>query len=85
MHPTVGYFGATSLPWSLFTNFTDDWDDATGNPVHSCEERSEYCPDAATLRNMRTMSIWADAIEGEVHLEVKSITGYDCTAAAKTV
>ena len=75
-HPTVGSFGAVSIP---FVNFTDYWDDATGKPVVSCEEKREYCPDDKTLTNMKTMSIWAEGVEGHVHLEVKSIAGYDCS------
>jgi len=33
----------------------------------------EYCPDVKTLANMKTMSIWAEGVEGRVHLEVRSI------------
>ena len=42
----------------------------------------EYCPDVKTLENMKTMSIWAEGIEGDVHLEVQSISGYGCQAVA---
>jgi hypothetical protein len=31
-----------------------------------------------TLSNMQTMSIWAEGVEGRVHLEVKDIAGYGC-------
>ena len=34
----------------------------------------EYCPDVKTLANMKTMSIWAEGVEGRVHLEVRSMT-----------
>jgi len=80
LHPTVGSFGSVSIPFSSFTDF---WDDATGKPIHSCEENREYCPDEHTLTNMQTMSIWAEGVEGHVHLEVKSISGYSCTATMK--
>ena len=63
-------------------DFTDFWNDATGNPIHSCAEDMEYCPDVKTLENMKTMSIWAEGIEGDVHLEVQSISGYGCQAVA---
>ena len=77
--PTVGSFGAVSIP---FSNFTDNWNGATGKPVHSCAEKPEYCPDQSTLTNMRTMSIWGEGVKGDVHLEVKSVAGYGCAAAA---
>jgi Complex I intermediate-associated protein 30 (CIA30) len=37
-----------------FEEFTDDWDDATGDPIHSCNatagsENAVYCPNVATL------------------------------------
>lgn len=74
-HPTVGTFGSVSIP---FSNFTDFWDDATGNPIHTCAEHKAYCPDLKTLADMRTMSIWAEGVEGKIHLEVQSIDGYGC-------
>ena len=73
--PTVGSFGTVKVP---FTNFTDFWDDATGLPIHTCQEDRQYCPDAQTLSDVKTLSIWAEGVEGDVHLEVKSIDGYDC-------
>ncbi|KAL1520767.1 hypothetical protein AB1Y20_022333 [Prymnesium parvum] len=75
MRPTVGSFGTVSIP---FTNFTDFWDDATGDPIHTCISNPRYCPDMKTLRNMKTMSIWAEGVKGKVHLEVKTIAGYGC-------
>ena len=81
LHPTVGSFGAVSIP---FTNFTDFWDDATGDPIHTCAENKEYCPDSKTLENMKTMSIWAEGVEGKIHLEIKTIAGYGCDAQVET-
>jgi len=75
IQPTVGAFGDVSVPFSSFTDF---WDDATGDPIHTCAEKAEYCPDKKTLVNMKTMSIWAEGVEGDIHLEVKSISGYGC-------
>lgn len=81
MHPTVGSFGEISIP---FKNFTDFWDDATGNPIHTCAENKDLCPDSKTLTNMKTMSIWAEGVEGTIHLEMKSITGYGCSATVES-
>jgi len=74
--PIVGSFGAVKVPFKTFTDF---WDDGTGKPIHTCEENSRYCPDATTLSDMKTMSIWAEGVEGDIQLEVESIKGYGCS------
>jgi len=63
-----------------FSSFTDFWDDATGDPIHTCEENPLYCPDAATLQNMKTMAIWAEGVAGRVYLELKEIRAVGCYA-----
>jgi hypothetical protein len=73
--PSVGEFGDAFLS---FGNFTDDWSDSTGKPVKTCASDSKYCPDKASLENFKTMSIWAEGVEGDVGLEVSAITGYNC-------
>jgi hypothetical protein len=73
--PSVGKFGDAVL---AFANFTDAWNDATGAPVHTCASNKIYCPDARTLADFRTMSIWAEGVEGDIQLEVNSISGYNC-------
>eukprot|EP00756_Hemistasia_phaeocysticola_P034432 Hpha_TRINITY_DN16520_c0_g4::TRINITY_DN16520_c0_g4_i1::g.132749::m.132749 len=73
--PSVGKFADAVLP---FTNFTDDWNDATGNPVHTCAEDKVYCPTEKSLQDFKTMSIWAEGVEGDIQLFVKSISGYNC-------
>ena len=50
--------------------------------MHTCAEKKEYCPDEATLKDMKTMSIWAEGVEGVIHLEVKSISGYGCASSS---
>lgn len=74
-NPSVGKFGTVTLP---FNNFTDFWSDSTGQPIHTCEEDSRYCPNKKTLTNMGTMSIWAEGVEGDVSLQVQSISGFGC-------
>ena len=73
--PSVGEFGDAVLS---FGNFTDDWNDATGNPVKTCASNKFYCPDQKTLSDFKTMSIWAEGVEGDIQLEVQSITAYNC-------
>ncbi|GKY90283.1 hypothetical protein MPSEU_000002400 [Mayamaea pseudoterrestris] len=74
----VGDFGDLILP---FDSFTDFWDDATGDPIHTCQEDSRYCPDNDALENMGTMAIWAEGVAGKVWLELKSIKAVNCTSA----
>lgn len=73
--PHVGEFATVSIP---LKNFTDFWDDATGLPIKTCQDDSTYCPDASTLRNLNTMSVWAEGVKGKVHLEIRSIQASGC-------
>lgn len=68
-------FGDVVIP---FANFSDCWDDATGDIITTCGENEKFCPDEKTLKNFGTMSIWGEGVEGDVHLEVTSIKGTDC-------
>jgi hypothetical protein len=72
-----------------FTEFTNCWDDATGDAIKTCADDAKYCPDEETLSNMGTMSVWAEGKEGEVHLEIKSVVATGCAdsleAAASSV
>lgn len=70
-------FSEVEIP---FKEFTDFWDDATGEPIKSCTAYPEYCPDATTLHDIRTLSIWAEGKLGTVALEVTAIDGYGCAA-----
>jgi len=75
--PTVGSFGRVSIP---LANFTDFWDDATGEPIKTCQQDAKYCPDKKTLHNVRTLGVWAEGVAGKVHLEIKSIEATGCSA-----
>jgi uncharacterized surface protein with fasciclin (FAS1) repeats len=61
-----------------FTDFTDCWDDGTGEAIKTCADDAKYCPDEGTLSNMQTMSVWAEGKEGDVHLEIKSVVATGC-------
>merc|ERR1711990_569116 len=52
--------------------------DATGDAIKTCADDSKYCPDQQTLSNMQTMSVWAEGVEGDVHLEIKSVVATGC-------
>merc|ERR1719436_693703 len=62
-----------------FTKFSDYWDDATGEQIKTCQDNKIYCPDDATLKDMKTISIWAEGVAGYVHLEIKSIAATGCS------
>lgn len=68
-------FGAVTIP---FDEFTDFWDDATGDPIHTCHENELYCPDELTLKNIGRMAIWGEGVAGKVSLEIKSISAVGC-------
>lgn len=61
-----------------FHEFTSLWDDATGDPIKTCAEDAQYCPDKATLENVAPIVIWAEGVAGKVHLIVESISAYGC-------
>jgi hypothetical protein len=75
--PTGDDFGSVTIP---FTDFTDFWDDATGDPIHTCQENSLYCPDEMTLKNMERLTIWGEGVAGKVSLEIQSIRAVGCAA-----
>jgi len=62
-----------------FTNFSDFWDDATGEQIKTCHDNPAYCPDVKTLHNMKTISIWAEGVAGKAHLEIESISASKCS------
>merc|ERR1712046_312964 len=68
-------FGTVQIP---FTDFTNCWDDGTGDAIKTCADDAKYCPDEGTLSNMQTMSVWAEGKEGDVHLEIKSVAATGC-------
>jgi len=78
--PKVGEFSSVSIP---INSFTDYWDDGTGEPIKTCQDNKIYCPDEKTLKDLKTISIWAEGVKGKVHLEIKSISASGCSAEAK--
>lgn len=62
-----------------FDEFSDNWDDATGDIKVSCAENKKFCPDDATLKDMGVMQFWGEGVNGVVDLEVKTVSAYGCT------
>lgn len=64
------------IPFDLFTV---RWSDLNGDPIVSCAENEDFCPDKKTLQNMKTISLWGEGIAGKVHLEIESISATGCS------
>lgn len=77
----VGKFGDVVLP---FTGFSSHWDDGTGEPITKCVDDSKACPTEASLKNMKTISIWGEGVEGDVNLQIKSIRASGCETNLST-
>uniref|UniRef100_A0A7S3PW85 NADH:ubiquinone oxidoreductase intermediate-associated protein 30 domain-containing protein n=1 Tax=Chaetoceros debilis TaxID=122233 RepID=A0A7S3PW85_9STRA len=76
LNPPIGsQIGIVDIP---FRDFTVRWDDATGDPIVTCEEDDTFCPDLATLQDIKTISIWGEGVAGDVHLEIESIGASGC-------
>lgn len=71
----VGEFGDIVLP---FSGFSSHWDDGTGEPITKCADDTKACPSQSSLKNMKTLSFWAEGVAGDVNLEVKSIRASGC-------
>lgn len=80
-HLPAGETTTVTIPFDQFTLF---WDGATGDALVPCSEKTEYCPDEDNLKNMKTISIWAQGVEGKVHLEVESISATGCGSSTDT-
>ena len=87
-HHAYGYKANFDLPMSSemstvvipFDQFTVRWDDATGDAIVTCAENEDFCPDVETLRDMKTISLWGEGVNGEIKLEVESIQAVDCSS-----
>jgi len=56
-----------------FTDFTDLWNPATGEPTTTCAESADACPTAKRLAGIKRIELWAEGVDGAVALDVKSI------------
>jgi len=77
----VGEYGDVIIP---FADFSAKWDEGTGDAMASCRENEEYCPDEGTLRDMETIAIWGEGVEGSVRLSVKSIGAVGCSGGTSS-
>jgi len=61
-----------------FDEFTDKWDAGTGDAVVTCAENKEYCPDQNDKKDLYSIALWGEGVEGKVDLEIQSISAYGC-------
>ena len=57
-----------------FTSFSDHWSPETGEHTIECSDDPKVCPTAEKLKRIKTISIMAEGVAGDVHLEVLSIS-----------
>eukprot|EP00525_Craspedostauros_australis_P002636 CAMPEP_0198109870 /NCGR_PEP_ID=MMETSP1442-20131203/1908_1 /TAXON_ID= /ORGANISM="Craspedostauros australis, Strain CCMP3328" /LENGTH=229 /DNA_ID=CAMNT_0043765703 /DNA_START=143 /DNA_END=832 /DNA_ORIENTATION=+ len=63
-----------------FSDFTDYWDDATGDAIVTCAQDSQYCPSTKALMNLKTMAVWGEGVAGDVSLDIKTIKAVGCAS-----
>eukprot|EP00746_Dinoflagellata_sp_MGD_P165423 gnl/MRDRNA2_/MRDRNA2_94686_c0_seq1.p1 gnl/MRDRNA2_/MRDRNA2_94686_c0~~gnl/MRDRNA2_/MRDRNA2_94686_c0_seq1.p1 ORF type:complete len:459 (+),score=54.73 gnl/MRDRNA2_/MRDRNA2_94686_c0_seq1:100-1476(+) len=74
--PPIGKWGTVQIPFTHFTRFFDPY---TGQPIKTCKEHPEYCPDKETLQDIGKIAVFTEGALGDVHLEIKEISAYGCT------
>jgi len=72
-------FQTVKLP---FDEFTDKWDAGTGDAVVTCAENKEYCPDEDSLKDLFSIAVWGEGVEGAVDLEIRSVSAYGCSGSS---
>jgi hypothetical protein len=73
--PLGSNFKRVELP---FNEFSDAWNDGTGNLDHTCAENKVYCPSTKQLQDFQTMSLWGEGVGGKVHLTIDEIGVMNC-------
>jgi len=73
-------FSSVRLPWTSFSAGTSDYSgrcdttDPTGIQHHCCgPDHPELCPTRSHLAAIQGLSIWAEGVQGDFELELRSI------------
>jgi len=61
-----------------FDEFSYDWDAATGDQKTTCAENTDNCPSIEALQDIFSIALWAEGVEGDVHLVLASIYAVGC-------
>ena len=80
--PSVYGYSNVSMALNTFTNY---WDPATGDPIVSCKEDTQYCPTFAVLSSIQTISIWAEGVNGKVDLKLRNIYASGCNGVVDPI
>ena len=78
--PAGDDFVEVSIP---FNKFSDKWSSATGEQTTTCADDADVCPTADKLAAIQRVEVWAEGADGEVHLEVLSVSASIKTVAPK--
>jgi len=54
-------------------SFSDKWSPATGEQTTTCAADPSVCPSAKALSTIKRIELWAEGVDGKIHLEVQSI------------
>ena len=68
-------FGEVIVP---FAEFSSNWDEGTGEIITPCIDENSLCPDEDTLRNFEAFAFWGEGVEGDISLDIKSISAVGC-------
>ena len=69
--PAGDQFSEVRIPFNMFS---EKWDPATGDQEVTCAEDPSVCPTAKALEYIERIEIWAEGANGDIHLEVQSIS-----------
>merc|ERR1712241_1070378 len=69
--PAGHEFSEVAVP---FSNFSDLWSPSTGDQTVTCSEDTSVCPTEKELAKIQDIQIWAEGVNGEIHLEIESIS-----------
>merc|ERR1711997_1371867 len=56
-----------------FASFSDHWDPTTGEHITECSNDHTVCPTARALGLIEQISVMAEGVAGDIHIEVESI------------
>merc|ERR1712241_163374 len=68
--PAGDEFSEVKVP---FSSFSDLWSPSTGDQTVTCSEDPSVCPTEKDLAKIQDIQIWAEGVNGEIHLEIESI------------
>jgi len=78
----VGEFQDVVLP---FSGFTLNWDDATAQAITTCANDPAACVTTKSLQDLVQIQIWAEAVVGDIKLEINSIRASGCVTSQRTL